>query len=136
MNAPWLLQQCSQVLWPNPGPDPATSMVFHDRHINPQTVAGLDGTNWALEDYVKRGGYEALRKILTTGMKPEEVIAEVKASSLRGRGGAGFPTGLKWSFMRRTLQGKKYRVCNPRSEESRVGKGWVSTCRSGWARYQ
>ncbi|UYO92708.1 NADH-quinone oxidoreductase subunit NuoF [Pollutimonas sp. M17] len=119
MNAPGLLQQFSQGLTPNPGPDLATSMVFHDRHINPQIVAGLDGTNWGLEDYVKRGGYEALRKILTTGMKPEDVIAEVKASSLRGRGGAGFPTGLKWSFMPRTLPGQKYLVCN--SDEGEPG---------------
>ena len=70
MSAPGLLQQFSQGLTPNPGTELSRSMIFHDRHINPQIVAGLDGTNWGLEDYVKRGGYEALRKILTTGMKP------------------------------------------------------------------
>ncbi|AEC20299.1 respiratory-chain NADH dehydrogenase, 51 kDa subunit [Pusillimonas sp. T7-7] len=119
MSAPGLLQQFSQGLTPNPGTELSKSMIFHDRHINPQIVAGLDGANWGLEDYVKRGGYEALRKILTTGMTPDDVIAEVKASSLRGRGGAGFPTGLKWSFMPRTLPGQKYLVCN--SDEGEPG---------------
>ncbi|KAA0888640.1 NADH-quinone oxidoreductase subunit NuoF [Pusillimonas sp. ANT_WB101] len=114
-----LLQRFSQGLEPNPTGDLSTSMIFHDRHINPQIVQGLDGSNWGLEAYVKRGGYEALRKILTTGMTPEDVIAEVKASSLRGRGGAGFPTGLKWSFMPRTLPGQKYLVCN--SDEGEPG---------------
>ncbi|NYT59821.1 NADH-quinone oxidoreductase subunit NuoF [Alcaligenaceae bacterium] len=119
MSATGLLQQFSQGLTPNPGTELSRTMIFHDRHINPQIVAGLDGANWGLEDYVKRGGYEALRKILTTGMTPDEVIAEVKASSLRGRGGAGFPTGLKWSFMPRTLPGQKYLVCN--SDEGEPG---------------
>lgn len=119
MSVPGVLQQLSQGLQIDPGSSLSTSMIFHDRHINPQIVAGLDGSNWGLDDYVKRGGYEALRKILTTGMKPEDVIAEVKASSLRGRGGAGFPTGLKWSFMPRTLPGQKYLVCN--SDEGEPG---------------
>lgn len=119
MNAPALLNQFSQGLLPDPGSNLSNSMIFHDRHINPQIVAGLDGSNWGIDDYIKRGGYEALRKILTTGMKPEDVIAEIKASSLRGRGGAGFPTGLKWSFMPRTLPGQKYLVCN--SDEGEPG---------------
>ncbi len=75
MNAPGLLQQFSQGLAPDPANDLASSMIFHDRHLSPQIIAGLDGTNWRLDDYVKRGGYEALRKILTTGMTPEDVIA-------------------------------------------------------------
>jgi NADH-quinone oxidoreductase subunit F len=82
-------------------------------------MADLDGKNWGLADYVKRGGYEALRKILTQGMSQEDVIAEVKASGLRGRGGAGFPTGLKWSFMPRSFPGQKYLVCN--SDEGEPG---------------
>ena len=85
---------------------------LHDRHIKPLILAGLDGSNWHLKDYVKRGGYESLRRILTEGITPEQVIAELKASSLRGRGGAGFPTGLKWSFMPRQFPGQKYLVCN------------------------
>jgi NADH-quinone oxidoreductase subunit F len=85
---------------------------LHNRHIKPLILAGLDGSNWHVKDYVKRGGYESLRRILTEGITPEQVIAELKASSLRGRGGAGFPTGLKWSFMPRQFPGQKYLVCN------------------------
>jgi NADH-quinone oxidoreductase subunit F len=85
---------------------------LHDRHINPLILAGLDGNNWHLADYVKRGGYEAIKRILNEKIAPEQVIAELKASSLRGRGGAGFPTGLKWSFMPRQFPGQKYLVCN------------------------
>ena len=94
---------------------------FHDRHITPQIVAGLDGSNWRLKDYEARGGYQALRKILATegGMTPDQVVAEVKGSGLRGRGGAGFPTGLKWSFMPRALPVQKYLVCN--SDEGEPG---------------
>ena len=96
---------------------------FHGRHINPQIMAGLDGSNWRLKDYEARGGYQALRKILGAdggeGMTPDQVIAEVKAGSLRGRGGAGFPTGLKWSFMPRQFPGQKYLVCN--SDEGEPG---------------
>ena len=99
--------------------EPVISTAFHNRHIDPQIMAGLDGSNWRLNDYVARGGYEALRKILSSGMTPEQVIAEVKSSGLRGRGGAGFPTGLKWSFMPRTFPGQKYLVCN--SDEGEPG---------------
>src|SRR5690625_4071312 len=102
-----------------PENDPSRSMCFHGRHINPQMLAGLDGENWRLTDYVQRGGYEGLKKILTTGMTPDDVINEVKTSALRGRGGAGFPTGLKWSFMARDLPGQKYLVCN--SDEGEPG---------------
>ncbi|MBC3919787.1 NADH-quinone oxidoreductase subunit NuoF [Undibacterium sp. CY18W] len=85
---------------------------LHNRHIKPLILAGLDGKNWHLEDYVARGGYESLKRILNEKIPPEQVIAELKASSLRGRGGAGFPTGLKWSFMPRQFPGQKYLVCN------------------------
>ncbi len=84
--------------------------------------AGVDTTNpdcWKLESYLKRGGYQALKRILSEKMTPEEVIAEMKTSGLRGRGGAGFPTGLKWSFMPRTMPGQKYIVCN--SDEGEPG---------------
>ena len=104
---------------------------FHDRHINPQIYAGLNGSNWGIKDYEARGGYAALRKMLgkdgtppnsetgIAGMTQDQVIATVKESGLRGRGGAGFPTGLKWSFMPRQFPGQKYLVCN--SDEGEPG---------------
>ena len=72
-----------------------------------------------LETYLKVGGYQAWRKILTEKTSPEEIINELKISALRGRGGAGFPTGLKWSFMPRNAPGQKYIVCN--SDEGEPG---------------
>ncbi len=96
---------------------------FHDRHINPQIYAGLNGRNWGLQDYIARGGYQALRTVLglngAAALTQDEVIAMVKESGLRGRGGAGFPTGLKWSFMPRQFFGQKYLVCN--SDEGEPG---------------
>ena len=104
---------------------------FHGRHISPQIYADLNGANWRLKDYEARGGYQALRKILgkdgsppaedgkSAGMTQDQVIAVVKESALRGRGGAGFPTGLKWSFMPRQFPGQKYLVCN--SDEGEPG---------------
>ena len=92
---------------------------FHDLHINPQIYADLNGTNWRLKDYEARDGYKALRKILNESLTPDQVIATVKESALRGRGGAGFPTGLKWSFMPRQFPGQKYLVCN--SDEGEPG---------------
>jgi len=74
---------------------------------------------WTLENYLKTGGYDALKKVLVDKMSQEDVIETVKASALRGRGGAGFSTGLKWSFMPRTAEGEKYIVCN--SDESEPG---------------
>ena len=82
-------------------------------------LKGLDGSNWHLNDYEARAGYQALKKILKEGIKPDDVTAEVKKSALRGRGGAGFPTGLKWSFMPRSYAGAKYLVCN--SDEGEPG---------------
>ena len=74
---------------------------------------------WSLENYLKVGGYQAWEHILTGKMDRDAVIEEVKASGLRGRGGAGFPTGLKWSFMPRNAPVQKYLVCN--SDESEPG---------------
>jgi NADH-quinone oxidoreductase subunit F len=74
---------------------------------------------WTLETYRKVGGYEAWKKILRDKLPPEFVIEELKQSGLRGRGGAGFPTGLKWSFMPKAQGIQKYIVCN--SDESEPG---------------
>jgi len=74
---------------------------------------------WSLENYLKTGGYSAWKKILAETTPQDDIIETLKASALRGRGGAGFSTGLKWSFMPRTAPGQKYIVCN--SDESEPG---------------
>jgi NADH-quinone oxidoreductase subunit F len=74
---------------------------------------------WTLENYLATSGYAAWRKILEEKTPPGDIIEEVKKSGLRGRGGAGFPAGLKWSFMPRDYSGQKYVVCN--SDESEPG---------------
>jgi len=74
-----------------------------------RNVGFIDPLN--IEEYIARDGYSALAKVLTE-MKPEEVIEEVKKSGLRGRGGAGFPTGLKWELGRKAKGEEKYIVCN------------------------
>jgi len=62
-------------------------------------LSGLNGDRtWRLAEYVQRGGYDALKKIISDKIPADQIINEVKKSALRGRGGAGFPTGLKWSF--------------------------------------
>ncbi|WP_273527605.1 NADH-quinone oxidoreductase subunit NuoF [Pseudomonas sp.] len=73
----------------------------------------------SLATYVAHGGYQALRRIVTENVPADTIIAELKTSALRGRGGAGFPTGLKWSFMPRGFAGDKYIVCN--SDEGEPG---------------
>ena len=74
---------------------------------------------WTLENYLAQGGYRAWQQVLEGRWTREAIIDEVKASGLRGRGGAGFPTGLKWSFMPRDKDIQKYFVCN--SDESEPG---------------
>jgi NADH:ubiquinone oxidoreductase subunit F (NADH-binding)/NADH:ubiquinone oxidoreductase subunit E len=64
-----------------------------------------------IDEYHKRGGFTALEKVLNS-LTPEEVVEEVKNSGIRGRGGAGFPTGMKWEFVKREKDEKKYLVCN------------------------
>ena len=87
------------------------------RRHHPQ---GLDRPELAAARTTRRAAAtQALKKILTEKITPETVIAEVKKSALRGRGGAGFPTGLKWSFMPRSFPGTKYLVCN--SDEGEPG---------------
>ncbi len=74
---------------------------------------------WTLENYKKVGGYKVLEDIIKNKTDPTKLIAELKTSALRGRGGAGFPTGLKWSFVNRNSPGQKYVVCN--SDEGEPG---------------
>lgn len=74
---------------------------------------------WTLDNYRKVGGYEVLEQILRDKPRQENIIEQLKNSALRGRGGAGFPTGLKWSFMPRKMPGAKYIVCN--SDEGEPG---------------
>ncbi|HQR82399.1 MAG TPA: SLBB domain-containing protein, partial [Thiotrichales bacterium] len=74
---------------------------------------------WTLKTYVENGGYEVWKKVVSGEIPPEEIIDQVKISALRGRGGAGFPTGLKWSFMNRRAPGPKYLLCN--SDEGEPG---------------
>jgi NADH-quinone oxidoreductase subunit F len=94
-----------------PGFEPkAHNVVFTTLHFDQP---------WTYENYLKAGGYQALRRVLSEPMTREAVIDLVKQSALRGRGGAGFPTGLKWSFMPRNAPGTKYILCN--SDESEPG---------------
>ncbi|HCA88816.1 MAG: NADH-quinone oxidoreductase subunit F [Legionellaceae bacterium] len=74
---------------------------------------------WSLNSYMSVGGYSALKQIIADKITPQKIIDELKLSALRGRGGAGFPTGLKWSFMNRNAPGEKYIVCN--SDEGEPG---------------
>jgi len=79
----------------------------------------FDKEPWSLENYYKVGGYEAWQRVLNGELDRAKIIEEIKASGLRGRGGAGFPTGLKLSFMPADAPGQKYLVCN--SDESEPG---------------
>jgi len=75
--------------------------------------------SWDIKTYIDNGGYEVWKRVLAGDLMPQEIIDEVKISNIRGRGGAGFPTGLKWSFMNRNAPGDKYIVCN--SDEGEPG---------------
>ncbi|WP_369178649.1 NADH-quinone oxidoreductase subunit NuoF [Candidatus Thiodubiliella endoseptemdiera] len=88
--------------------------------MNEVCFKNLDQENCqSLAVYEKNGGYSVWRKILKGEISADEIINELKASGLRGRGGAGFPTGLKWSFMPRNSDVQKYVVCN--SDEGEPG---------------
>ena len=88
----------------------ANQVCFRNNHLE---------NSWSLEAYQSSGGYEVLKKILSEKTPAEVLIEDIKLSNLRGRGGAGFPTGLKWSFMPRNAPGQKYIVCN--SDEGEPG---------------
>ena len=85
-------------------------VCFRNNHLD---------NSWTLDVYQSTGGYDVWKKTLKEKTSPEEIIEQVKISALRGRGGAGFPTGLKWSFMPRSSPGQKYIVCN--SDEGEPG---------------
>jgi NADH-quinone oxidoreductase subunit F len=88
----------------------ANELCFRNMHLEQP---------WTLEQYEKQGGYQALRQVLAEKADPQNIIEEVKKSGLRGRGGAGFPAGVKWGFINRTAPGDKYVVCN--SDEGEPG---------------
>jgi NADH-quinone oxidoreductase subunit F len=88
--------------------------------MNEVCFKNIDKKNaWSLATYEANGGYSIWRRILKGELTPESIIEELKVSGLRGRGGAGFPTGLKWSFMPRNNDCQKYVVCN--SDEGEPG---------------
>ncbi len=105
----------------HPVAEPVTSGALHDRHL---LETPLISRRWGMKDshrldvYVKQAGYQALEKALKE-MTPESIIEEVKKSNLRGRGGAGFPTGMKWSFVPKDSPKAKYVLCN--ADESEPG---------------
>lgn len=88
----------------------ANEVCFRTRHL---------ATPWSLEAYQSVGGYEVLARILKEKVSPESILEELKHSALRGRGGAGFPVGIKWGFVSRKTEGQKYVVCN--SDEGEPG---------------
>ena len=87
---------------------PYNDLFAYQQRIVLQNCGRIDPLS--IEDYEASGGYQALRKALT--LSPDEIINEVKISGLRGRGGAGFPTGLKWSFAAAAKSDIKYIICN------------------------
>src|SRR5438309_8650312 len=105
----------------HPAPEPVISGALHERH---ELETPLISRRWGMKDshkidvYLMQGGYKALEKALKE-MTPESIIEEVKKSNLRGRGGAGFPTGMKWSFVPKDTPKAKYVICN--ADESEPG---------------
>src|SRR4051794_25602871 len=89
--------------------DPAHPFFSSQLRVVTETSGRIDSER--VEDYVAEDGYRALHQALTE-MTPAEVVQEVTKSGLRGRGGAGYPTGLKWATVARTPAGQKYVVCN------------------------
>src|SRR5260370_670208 len=105
----------------HPAPEPVISGALHERH---PAETPLISRRWGMKDshkidvYLMQGGYQALEKALKE-MTPETIVDEVKKSNLRGRGGAGFPTGMKWSFVPKDTPKAKYVICN--ADESEPG---------------
>ena len=81
--------------------------------MNDVCFKNIDKENsWSLKTYEKNNGYSVWRKICQNKISAEKILAELKISGLRGRGGAGFPTALKWSFVPKNQNCQKYVVCN------------------------
>jgi NADH-quinone oxidoreductase subunit F len=96
----------------------AAVLSFSSNHFEPVLTRNVGNAEaLTIEGYRRSGGYEALANSLK--LEPEQIIEEVKASGLRGRGGAGFPAGLKWSFIPKDIDKPKYLVCN--ADESEPG---------------
>jgi NADH-quinone oxidoreductase subunit F len=104
-----------------PKPVPVISGAIHERHPDEIVIIskrfGMPDS-MKMDTYLQTGGYQALEKALTQ-MTPDSIIDEMKKSSLRGRGGAGFPTGMKWSFVPKDINKPKYVLCN--ADESEPG---------------
>jgi len=99
-----------RLLWTAPAPEPRTIPFFaRQKKVVLENCGQIDPEK--IEEYIAVGGYEALAKVLTQ-MTPEEVISEISRSGLRGRGGAGFPTGKKWQAVREAKGNPKYVICN------------------------
>jgi bidirectional [NiFe] hydrogenase diaphorase subunit len=89
--------------------DQAAPFFSSQMRIVLENCGKIDSEN--IEEYIGTGGYSALAKVLTE-MTPEEVVEEIRKSGLRGRGGAGYPTGLKWGIVRKAKGERKYVICN------------------------
>jgi len=88
---------------------PVADFLGRQRHISTENHGQIDPVD--IEEYIASGGFNALQKCIQA-MSPEEIISEIEHSGLRGRGGAGYPTALKWSAVRNQRSGKKFIVCN------------------------
>jgi hypothetical protein len=84
--------------------------AYKQKRIVLRNMGYIDPEN--IEDYIRRDGYKGLSRVFTSKMSPEDVIAEMKTSGLRGRGGAGFPTWLKWDLARKNRTETKFVICN------------------------
>src|SRR5258708_12096493 len=105
----------------HPGPEPVTAGALHPRDpAETPVISRRFGIRYShkIDVYLQHDGYKALEKALRE-MTPESIIDEVKKSNLRGRGGAGFPTGMKWSFVPKDSPKPKYVICN--ADESEPG---------------
>ena len=98
-----------KLAYAEPGVEPLPEPSIKEVRVVLKNVGKINPED--IEDYIAEDGYAALGKVLTE-MAPDDVIAELKASGLRGRGGAGFPTWLKWTFARKATGSPKYLVCN------------------------